>query len=76
MDNPIISYMTKVMSLICSVLELIIKPAIHVVDKYKWLSMVTHLHNKTNDEVESSHGDEQHFETHVSEVVHFKVFTN
>ena len=35
MDNPIISYMTKVMSLICSVLELIIKPAIHVVDKYK-----------------------------------------
>lgn len=37
---------------------------------------MTHLHNKTNEEVESSHGDEQHFEIQISEVVQLKLFAN
>lgn len=34
--------------------------------------IITHLHNKTNKEVESSNSDEQHFELHIREVVHLK----
>lgn len=36
----------------------------------------THLHNKTDEEVESSHSDEQHLVAHVSEVVQFKKLAN
>lgn len=31
--------------------------------------ILTHLHEKTNEEVESSHGDKQHFKIHIQEVV-------
>lgn len=37
---------------------------------------VTHLYKKTHEQVKHSHGNEQHFELYIVEVVHFQYFAD
>ena len=40
------------------------------------IHIITHLHSKTSEEVESSQSDEQHLVTHIREVVQLKKLAN